>query len=743
MNRGVRAPARRDEAGVVALVAGVVTMVLLVVSAFVVDLGMTWERRGDLQQQADQAAVFAAEGLPVSDDVGRMRVARRVAYYIACNPVSGQVTLNPTIPACPATPSSTSLDDYARSLLDDALVSFPSSSQVQVVTPRAKVRFAFAGATGVEETVQQKSATAKVSSPGGLLPIGLSLQCLADEVNQAGLGSSADGVLPISYISPGAYSSGGALNTDAEPTFAPWESAYAGTNASSSVTVSSPNSTGTTLTLQVAAPGLLPTLQSVSGGNQVVFKRGGTTVGPVSATSLAAGSGLMTVPLPAGVSGTPGIWHVKVKLFTSTVANLGLVGSNPKWSLNDVTFAVYPSQDTVAGRLTTAVSNLLDLPDTEACGRLLDSPRAQDGATPALTRNLQEGLDHSLTRNDALVQALSTQDLSGLHGTAAELANALQTTVAGVLSNPAYGLMGCANSTYNRVDDQATYDATQSVGGAPANCARVRSDASAAQELTDGLLKTTPSSGTEPGYGRLSCLRAGACDGATTTLPGFSGTFNNDGFSDFLTNGPDTVLDSNLAFAMDTYLLPGLPVVTPSNQIEESIYSSPRFGWVPVLSYVDLNSAGEADYPILTFRPVFLDNGSAPGLKIAGLDSGKVVDRLGPHLQHALNQAIDAVRASLGSLSGGLDTVLSALGIQTVLTELGQGNVTQALQQLGSSLHLDMGTEKAGLVIANGQVKAARFMPIAPDALPPVTDSYDGPLTDYVGVGPKIVRLVR
>ena len=734
---------RRDEAGVVALVAGIVTMVLLVVSAFVVDLGMTWERRGDLQQQADEAAVFAAEALPVSDDASRLRAARRVAYYIACNPVSGQLALDPAIPDCPATSSSTSLDDYAHSLLDDALVSFPSSSQVQVVTPRAKVRFAFAGATGVEDTVQQKSATAKVSSPGGLLPIGLSLQCLAAEVNQAGLGSSADSVLPISYITPGAYSSGGGLDEDSEPTFVPWESAYSGTNASSSVTVSNPSSTGSTLTMQVGSPGLLPTLQGVAGGDQVVFKRGGTTVGPVPASSVNAGSGLMAVPLPADVSGTPGIWHVKVKLFTTTVLNLGLVGSNPKWSTSDVTFAVYPSQDSVVGRLTTAVSNLLDLPDTEACGRLLDSPRVQDGATPALTRHLQEGIDHSLTRNDALLQALSTQDLSGLHGTAADLANALQTTVAGVLSNPAYGLLGCASSAYNRLDDQLTYDATQSAGGAPANCARIRSDASAGQELTDGLLKTTPSSGTEPGYGRLSCLRVGACNGATTTLPGFSGTFNDDSFSDFLGDGPDTVLDSNLAYATDTYLVPGLPVVTPSNQIEESVYSSPRFGWVPVLSYVDLNSAGEADYPILTFRPVFLDNGSAPGLKIAGLDSSKVVDRLGPHLQHALTQAIEAVRASLGYLSGGLDTVLSALGIQTVLDELGQGNVSEALEQLSSSLNVDMGTEKAGLVIANGQVKAARFMPIAPDALPPLTDGYDGPLTDYVGVGPKIVRLVR
>ena len=82
--------------------------------------------------------------------------------------------------------------------------------------------------------------------------------------------------------------------------------------------------------------------------------------------------------------------------------------------------------------------------------------------------------------------------------------------------------------------------------------------------------------------------------------------------SDFLKDGPGTLLDSNLAFALDTYLLPGLPVVTPNDAIESDLYSSPRFGWAPVLSYVDLNASGRPDYPILTFRPVFLDNGSAP-----------------------------------------------------------------------------------------------------------------------------------
>jgi hypothetical protein len=41
-----------------------------------------------------------------------------------------------------------------------------------------------------------------------------------------------------------------------------------------------------------------------------------------------------------------------------------------------------------------------------------------------------------------------------------------------------------------------------------------------------------------------------------------------------------------------------------------------------------------------------------------------------------------------------------------------------------------------------GKLKAVRFMTIAPDALPPISSSYDGPITDYLGVGPKVIRLV-
>lgn len=732
--------ARSREDGAVALLSALVVMVLMVVCAFVVDIGTTWLRRGELQQQADGAALFAAEALPAADDASRLVVAKRVAHYLACHPVPGQLALDPTIPDCPSSSSSGALDAWAQDLLDAGRVTFPTSTQVQVVGPDTRVDYVWAGATGATNVVQSKSATAKVSSPGGLMPMGLSLQCLAGLVNNAGLGAGTDALLPLSYFVPGSSSSAGSLSPQTEPALTAWDTAYTGTNASASVTVANPSSDGTTLTLSVSSPSLLAL--DLTGKNQVVFKRGDTTVGPVNPSSLNPLTGQLTVSIPQEVRDTPGRWYVKVKLFTT---GLLLFGGTPKWSQGTASFDVYPAQSSVAGSLLTVLSNVLDLDESVACGRMLDSPRVRDGGTPALTRNLQEGLDHSLTRNEALVQALGGADLSALNGSAAGLANALSGTVSSVMANPAYGLTGCGNAAYNRLDTQATYDATL-LGGAPANCARIRSDPAAQQEFTDGMLKATSSGPVEPGYGRLSCQRDGACDsGNTVDLSdlGFNGQYNDDGFGDFLKDGEGSLIDGNIAYAVDTYLLPGLPLITPSNTLETDLYSSPRFGWVPVLSWISLNTPGQVDYPILTFRPVFLDNGSATSLNIAGIQPTGVVDELGAAIADGLTDAVDAVTASLGILGPIVSTFLDGIGLTSVLTQLNSGSVDQALQNLGTGLGVDMGRERAGLVIQGGQLKAARFMTVAPDALPPVGDSYDGPTVDYVGVGPRIIRLVK
>ena len=111
--------------------------------------------------------------------------------------------------------------------------------------------------------------------------------------------------------------------------------------------------------------------------------------------------------------------------------------------------------------------------------------------------------------------------------------------------------------------------------------------------------------------------------------------------------------------------------------------------------------------------------------------------------REAWEAAIDQTRASLGVLGSALDSVLGPLGLTTALADLGDLDVEAALDTLTSSLGVDMGHEEAGLLLQGGKVKAARFMTIAPSALPAVDSDYRGPVTDYLGVGPKIVRLVR
>ena len=149
-----------------------------------------------------------------------------------------QRALDPSIPACPSSSSSHTLDAYAQKLLDTGKVTFPSSTQVQVIGPEARVDYVWAGATGATQVTQSKSATAKVSSPGGLLPIGLSLQCLAGVINQAGRGAGVDKLLPLSYVVPGSNAGTGALPCQLDRPRSPWvRPSSAGTIRASAVSI--------------------------------------------------------------------------------------------------------------------------------------------------------------------------------------------------------------------------------------------------------------------------------------------------------------------------------------------------------------------------------------------------------------------------------------------------------------------------------------------------------------------------
>jgi hypothetical protein len=607
-----------------------------------VDLGSTWARRGQLQRQADKAALLAAQSLPAADDESRRKVAKYAAYYIACHTLPGQRELNPEIPDCPegTGPDSSTILAYAQQLLDSSMVSFPKSTQVKVVTPQARIDYGFGKIAGVDGSTQRKMAIAQASSPGDLVPIGLSLPCLLSAAgNVPAAGDPLSAILPLNYVTPGP------LTPAAAPAPTVWPASHVTSTASDQPTLSSVNTVP-----DPVVSGALPAQFTLTGSDwgdlasvQVVFHKGPDTGVPVPAASLQVpvldvltGTASVTGVIPDPVMQDPGTWEVKVGV-TRALAG-------PYWS-EPMTLDV-----TLPAGATEAVG----------CARLLDSPRAgEPDPAQALERNLQDGLDHELVSHPNLVSV-----------TAPELAP----DDAVALASDPLNAFACSNTPPHVLD-------VAPPAGTP-NCVRMQGDdAWVGTAFTLGILEAD-SGGTA---GRLVCSSSRPCNGATATVGGVE--INDDDFDDFVVD--QTLLRDRLFFGLSTYVTDGLPLLTPENALSEDLYSSHRFMWVPVMS-TPLTPTSGGDYPILTFRPIFVTQ-DAP----TGWDTYDMLwDESG------------ALLASLGLAEDGVEH--------------------------GLLMSEDAST-----------LKAMRFMTVEPRSLPPVSTAYSGPLTDYLGVGPKIVRLVK
>lgn len=645
MRPGVSGPGRRerDELGAIAVISAVVSVVLLIISAFVVDIGSTWARRGQLQVQADKAALLAAPSLPAVDDISEKEVAKHVAYYIACHTLPGQRQLTPEIPDCPdgTTPDTSAVLAYAQKLLDEGAVTFPTSTQVKVVTPPARIDYGFGRVAGAEGSTQSKMAIAKVSSPGDLVPIGLPLPCLLSAAGSLpAAGDTVSGVLPLDYVTSGPLAPGGT----AEATV--WPAAY-----DSSAVPDRPGITSLSTVPDPVVSGQAPAAFTLTGpdwgtfvGVQVEFHKGPATGTPVPAASLGlpalvGGSSTVAGVLPDAVMAAPGEWQAKVGVVRS-------LGGDPVWS--------------DAAPLT--VARPAGAAETIGCGRLLDSPRADTtDAFVALERNFQEGIDHRIAGHPNLVSlTLPSLTAEGI------------TTLA---SDPTT-LVACSATTPHVLD-------VTNPGGTP-NCVRLQgTDASVGTGFTRGLL--APEAGGVAG--RLVCSTARPCADATATVTSSQGTvtINDDDFDQFVVD--QNLLRDRLFFGLSTYVANGIPVVTPEDALKVELYGSHRFMWVPVMS-TPLTPGPGSDYPVLTFRPVFVTQDAPEGWDTVDL----------------LFDSVDGLAASLG---------------------------------------LTPDDVQHGLLIKDGELEAMRFMTIEPSALPPVPSSYTGPTTEYLGVGPKIVKLVK
>lgn len=663
---GPKSSRGRNEHGVIAVITALSATVMLVAGALAVDLGNTWARRGTLQGQADQAALFAAHYLPANDDAGRTRVAKAAAYYIACNLVSGQTDMDSTIPACPSSASSTdtAFIAYAARLLANGNVTFPTidggtGSYVKVVTPPAKIAFGLGVVNGATGSVQTRTATAHVGSPGSVSPMSLSLNCLLSAATNlpGGLGNALTGILPLNYIAPGPISVDNVVTK--------WPSA--GMTLSNTTTLNLPT---TSSAIQGIDPGSLTwsgsgwgtVILGLGPAIRLVFAQGDQTatavsalpysdVTPVSLLSL-IGTGL--APIPPAVYNKVGTWKVKV-----AVKSPG--SSNWVYSKVDIDFTVL---------LPTVTQDLL------GCARLLKTPRNLQQGTPGnLNYSLKAGIDHPIAPNPNLATLNVPSPL-----TVPSMLNALSDATA---------LVSCNNTMPNIYDNGGVHPTP--------NCVMPEQGANTYKEFTDGILgaeDTVPAdpSTNQAAYqaaGRLVCTDTNPCE-HSFTLPGFPGRqINDDKFSDFVYPDRVNLLTEAMFFNLDTYVTNNVPVLTPQSALMPSLYDSARFMWVPVISSpVAPNSANY--YPVLTYRPIFITQDAPPGLE-------------------SVDMVLDLV-----------DTWVKTL------------------------LGISPGDDHGLLLDAAGTtLRAMRFMTIEPSALPPVSDDYDGPITDYVGSGPRVVRLVR
>ncbi|MCW2842518.1 MAG: hypothetical protein JWN22_434 [Nocardioides sp.] len=661
MSRG-----RDDERGAIAVITAVASVLLFAVAALTVDIGNAWAVRGLLQVQADSAAVYAADALPVTTSgssaaSSQLTVAKRVAYQVVCHPVRGQRSANPAMPAtCPSSPTDTSLNSYAQSLLDSGAVSFPTTTQVTVVSPTARVDFGLGAVAGADGTTEAKTATARVYSPGTAAPIALSLQCALSAAGTVpGFGDLASSTVPLNYVAAGALGPASSAEPDSATTLANLQPGAAGNILGALTPASTTQGSTAAVSTSLTFPSTVAGSAAALGGTYSLrFYRGTDHYDTASVGYTAAGASPVTIPTT--VRDTAGTWYVQANVAPSAPA-----GGSARWT-------------TAGSHQTFTVNPPAGLTSLTACGNLVDSPRADTnntvGAAGALRKNIVEGLDHALTTHPALV-------------TLSPPATVNATSVVGVLNS---GLVNCTSSPSSVSDTDATRSEPL------ANCVTVATDGARATEFTEGFVGDT----TGAFKGRLNCsVDPTSCAHGSFALSGFPGqTYNDDTLTDYAAHAG--LLSSTLFWGLSTYLTDEVPAVTPpSSALDSDLYESPRFMWVAVASRT-VGATGCTQCPVLTFRPLFITQQQPTGMA-------------------AVDSLISQLTVAAGSLSAAITSML--------------------FPWLSSSAT----SSDHGVVMDGTSLRALRFQTIEPTALPVPPLDYDGPVTDYLGTGPKVIRVVQ
>ena len=185
---------RRDDAGAVAVITAICSVLLFGVAALTVDIGRLWEVRRSSQSAVDLAALAGALHLPKTPVVA----CQTALQYLKDNTPPGQDPGDVDAPAmCTATGTA-----------DGQVQITNHNSRITVRTHPKIVNFGLAGAIGFKNGATAAQATAEIRSPGGIDPFAVSItntyggQCIHDNTNGQSRAMTAALLLPQAPATP-------------------------------------------------------------------------------------------------------------------------------------------------------------------------------------------------------------------------------------------------------------------------------------------------------------------------------------------------------------------------------------------------------------------------------------------------------------------------------------------------------------------------------------------------------------
>jgi hypothetical protein len=374
----LKRPTSRNEAGAIAVMAGLMSVMLLSVSAIAVDLGNAYVRKGDVQSQADLAALAGAAGnnlpAPVTTHICPNGDPRPEATDKAVVDVADYLNKNaPQNDAASTAVTPAELVDCNRangeviygilSKVDGTLQ--PSLNQLTAITPEAWVKFGLAEVMGFSGTNVSATATAQIKSPELFgLPFYAFAGCDYGQqtIAEPNNGHAANTVL---LASPNDTNAAVLTSLTTNPASDPVRVALGST--ATSLTIAGSNLAG------VTAVGFFESGNATTGPAPVVVDTGLTVTG----------TSVSTPALPTTVTSVQDTWFVRVKI--GGVWSAATATSGGTVILKALPLPVGDPVLTCAQGSNSGNFGTLQLPNT-----------TQTGEWQQIAANVAGGLQHSL-----------------------------------------------------------------------------------------------------------------------------------------------------------------------------------------------------------------------------------------------------------------------------------------------------------------------------------------------------------